>query len=152
MTNTDLAATMYKTGAEIFEDLVFMYPTRELEDDQRAAAPRASAEVNFRGVINGKLVVTACGDVLPQLAANMLGDDEQHGEQTQRDALGEVANIICGNLLPEISDSKAVFQLDSPNVMQVADKGVSTRDAQPSAAIEIGLDGGRADLMLFINE
>lgn len=151
MTNNDLAAAMYKTGAVIFEDLVFMFPTEELEDEQRGAATRASAEVTFRGVLNGKLVVTACGDVLPQLAANMLGDNEQHSEQTQRDALGEIANIICGNLLPQISDSKAVFLLDSPNVMQVTDENVLIRDAKPSAAAKIGLDGGRADLMLFLN-
>ena len=146
----NLEATLYKTGAAIFEELVFMFPTEELEDEQRDAERRAAARVDFHGVVSGSLVVVACGEVLPQLAANMLGEDEEHTEQTQRDALGEVANIICGNLMPQIAGSQKIFRLDAPDVTGalVPETGGG---AQPSAEVRIGLDGGRADMLLFLN-
>jgi hypothetical protein len=147
-----LETAIYRTGAAIFEELVFLFPTAELEDAQREAPARAAAEVAFSGPLNGRLVVVACGEVLPQLAENMLGEDGSHPEQVQRDALGEVANVICGNLLPALSDTKAVFRLDAPRVSAGAGDGVTPGAAAPSAEVRIGLDGGRADLRLYLHE
>jgi len=63
-----------------------------------------------------------------------------------RDALGEVANVVCGNLLPEIAGRDAVFRLDAPRAFDGAGCGHGT----PAAALSLGVDGGRAELALHL--
>lgn len=147
-----LETAIYRTGAAIFEELAFLFPTEEIEDYQRALPARAAAEVGFRGPVSGQLVVVAYGEVLPQLAANMLGEDAHHSEQIQRDALGEVANVICGNLLPALSGTQAVFSLDAPQVSAAVCNEDGHGGKRPSAEVIIGLDGGRADLLLYLRQ
>ncbi len=151
MTN-NLETAIYQAATATFEEIAFMLPTEELEDEQRNAAVTATASVTFHGEIDGTLMIAVCGSsLLPQLAANMLGDDEEHSEQTQRDALGEIANIICGNALPLITNRKAVFHLDAPDIETAADASTSGAfSLPPTAKVQMGLDEGRADLMLFL--
>ena len=62
----------------------------------------------------------------------------------QYDALGEIANVICGNMLPCIAGSKEFFYVSAP-------KMVESIDLPPVAEIQVGLGLGRADLLLFIS-
>src|SRR5256885_12141673 len=105
--NQNLAHTLLQAAVLTFEDLGFMLPTPELDDQQKRAPLDTTVSVAFQGPYNGRLVILTCRQMLPTLAANMLGEDEAT-EQQQRDALGEVANVICGNMLPGIAGAKAV--------------------------------------------
>ena len=52
------------------------------------------------------------------LAANMLGvSDAEADARTRRDALGEVANVVCGNVLPLVGGRHAVFHLGAPHAV-----------------------------------
>jgi len=64
-----------KAALLTFEDLGFMFPEPELEEEILPAEPEASVSVEFWGPFNGRLVVTVCGGLLPALAANMLGEE-----------------------------------------------------------------------------
>jgi CheY-specific phosphatase CheX len=143
------AGALYKAGLTVFEDLGLMLPTPELDESQTEAVPAAAALVRFGGPISGALVVILSGeDLLPSLAANMLGETETPSEEQQKDALREVTNVICGNMTPHLAGADAVFNLETPEVLADPreDPGIGTPDAQ----VQIGLDSGRADLRLYL--
>jgi len=142
---------LYRAAILTFEDLGFMFPEPELAEENRLAEPEAAVSVEFWGPFSGKLVVTVCGGLLPALAANMLGEEETPSASQQHDALGEIANVICGNALPAIAGPKAVFQIGSPQHIQNVDLA-GNDTAGLEAAVHLALDQGRADLLLFVDK
>jgi CheY-specific phosphatase CheX len=138
---------LYQTAVWTFEELAFMFCTPELLDEVMECKPQATASVTFSGPMSGKLVVSLCGEMLSELASNMLGQEESPSEREQLDALGEVANVICGNILPKVTGSDEVFRIDAPDVAA----GSGPDRAGASACISVPLSIGRADLALFVN-
>lgn len=147
--NQNLAHTLLQAAVLTFEDLGFMLPTPELDDEQKSAPLDTTVSVAFQGPSSGRLVILTCSEMLPTLAANMLGEEETT-EQQQRDALGEVANVICGNMLPGIAGAKAVFNLGAPQFI-AAFQDVAQGSEALAAEAAIGLDIGRAELRLFLH-
>jgi hypothetical protein len=78
----------------------------------------------------------------------MLGEDEPPSERWQRDALCEIANVICGNALPVIAGAKEVFHLSAPQFIE----GAPENGEKPAAEAHVGLEEGRADVLLFLDE
>ena len=146
----DLDFTLYETAANALEALGFMFTGLVSTQEQLEAEANLSAEVKFDGPIHGTVHVTLCGGVLKQLTSNMLGEDEDTppSDEDQRDALGELANVICGNLLPHIGGTEAVFDVGSPVVLLHND--LKNGEAKPAAQTEVGLDRGRADIAVYI--
>jgi CheY-specific phosphatase CheX len=140
-------APLAEVATRTLEEMCFFFAMPLLSDEQRDASADAAMTVRFRGPMSGQLVVRLCGGVLPMLASNMLGDAD--GSPTmQRDALGEVANVICGNLLPIIGGASDEYVLESAQPTVVLDRGGVT----PVASVKLGLeDSGRADLFLFLD-
>jgi hypothetical protein len=66
----------------------------------------------------------------------------------QRDALGEVANVVCGNLLPLVAGAEAVFRLSAPEWLTEAT--VSRPGDEPDASLTCGAEDGRVDARLFV--
>jgi len=105
--------------------------------------------VEFRGPLNGRLVVRASSSILPEVANNMLGEDDQRPVALQRDALGEIANVICGHVLPMIGGSDAVFHLAAP--LHHGDDSARSRDGdRADATITVGVEAGRAEAALYL--
>lgn len=132
--------------ATIFEELGFLTPTLTVSEGQRTAALDGSASVDFEGPVSGRLMVRLYGGVLPALAANMLGEWEAPSAEMQRDALGELANVLCGNLLRALHGSRAVFHLQAPSLpaMKVADSASATQRAV------LGIENGRTEVELYL--
>jgi CheY-specific phosphatase CheX len=146
-----LQTSLFKVGLRVFEDLGFMLPTAELNSEQSNAAFQAGVSIGFFGPINGTLVLQLNGDILPILAANMLGEDEPPPLLQQHDALKELANVICGNLVPLISGTEAVFDLGEPQIRNVRFE-IDTESPAAAAQQSIGLENGNAELWLFFSE
>jgi CheY-specific phosphatase CheX len=76
-----------------------------------------AARVTFAGPRAGALEVAVSDDVAVALAANMLGldpDAVRADAALRRDAVGELANVVCGNVLPLVAGREAVFRLAAP--------------------------------------
>jgi CheY-specific phosphatase CheX len=144
MMTTSLETSLFRAAATTFEELGFLFPSRDLDDAQSDAAPAVAVEVGFDGETAGALIVQLCGDILGDLAANMLGQEEAPEERLQLDALGEVANVICGNVLPTLAGGQAVYRLEAPRPVATAVEPAQ----RPRAHVRVGLDGGRADIWL----
>ena len=81
----------------------------------------------------------------------MLGQEEPPPEPTQKDALGEIVNVICGNLLPSIAGPEPVFDISAPEILE---KNAATQPAEqsPSALASVGLDVGWVGLALILED
>ncbi len=145
MSNTT-AQRLSRTTAATFEELALLFPEATLSEAQQAQALDVATAVAFRGPLTGRLVLRASGCVLPTLASNMLGD---HGAPAslQRDALGELANVICGNLMPEIGGTAAVFHLSAPVALDASDDHRPAPDAQAV----FGVEDGRVEASLYLH-
>jgi CheY-specific phosphatase CheX len=145
---SNLETPLYKAAASTFEDLAMMFPSRELDELQQVAPTETGVCVRFAGPFAGRLEVHLTTALLPTLAANMLGDDEATDESVARDALGELANVICGNVLPAIAGSKEVFHLSAP--AHLVPGAVDPSGLPLAARAQLGLDEGRAEIRLFV--
>lgn len=126
-----------------------LFPEIELSEEQAAAPLDVAASVEFRGPMTGRLVLRASSAILPEVANNMLGADDQRPSALQRDALGELANVICGHVLPLIGGSDAVFNLAAPHLHPIGTLPMRETDS-PAATVQVGLEQGRAEATLFI--
>ncbi len=117
-----------------FEQLGFLLPDPEPPE---LTGPLVGVRVSFEGPTRGAVVV--CGDeaLLHALSMNMLGVDEPPTEALQLDALGEMANVICGNVVPETQDPTAVFRLSAPEPV-----GAETSADPPRDSVTLGFEGG----------
>lgn len=142
-----------------FESLALLFAEEAPTDAQRAVPLAHAVRVTFagepaHGAFAGVLTVAVTDDVATALAANMLGVDPSHADaQARRDALGEVGNVVCGNVLPLLGGRTAVFHLAAPVPVPLAealaelDAGVPGVTALHAA---LGIDGGRAVLALHV--
>ena len=66
--------------------------------------------------------------------------------EQQRDAMGEIANVICGNFLPEVFGRVQVFEISAPVVKQTANNQIS------APAIHLAVESGRIDIILCLDK
>lgn len=138
-------------AGESLEKLAFLLSFPADEAGAGPPASTAAASVSFAGAFSGVLVMQMSDDALPELAANMLGlaDDEETTPDQQHDALKEALNVICGNLLPAIAGSQAVFNIDPPRIVRAAQAEKQSHDGSPDCRVRLALESGQCELMLF---
>ncbi len=129
----------------------FLLPTRELDERQLKAPAEASVTVAFHGPVHGALQVRTFGRLLPVLTANMMGLMEAPSAQLQQDALGEIANVICGHIVTFLTEPDAVYSLDSPKVSGPA-AAPGKEDGSLEAQVQLGIEDGRTVVELRIFE
>jgi CheY-specific phosphatase CheX len=144
-----MVQSLSQTTAATFEDLALLFPESELTPEQAAEPFETTVSVDFRGPLTGRLVLRASACVMPAIAANMLGEDESRQIPLQRDALGELANVICGNVLPIVAGAEAVFHLSAPRVHSAGEQLSRDEDA-PAAQAMFGVEDGRVESQLFV--
>lgn len=137
---------------EMFETLAFI----SLGDPPAAKVRNPDAvrvHVGFTGAARGEIWLEVPGAMLAELAANMLGLDES-GESSREqglDALGELANVICGNLLARLAGPEPIFNLAAPRI-----EAKPPFEDKPPAGTRtdggLGLESGAVRLSLFLEE
>jgi CheY-specific phosphatase CheX len=146
--------TLASVAERMFEGLAFMISMPQADGDPPSIPSPVSVRVAFDGPLSGTLVLTAAEDMLPALARNMLGLDgtSQPSLEDQMDALKELVNVICGNLLPALTGTEAVFDVHSPELLG-PDAAPCPGGGPPLAArASLTLDEGQAELALYVPE
>jgi chemotaxis protein CheY-P-specific phosphatase CheC len=138
---------LHQAAVTTFEQVVFLLPDTPPDERQRARPVIAFASIAFAGPATGMLLVRAGEGLLPTLAANMLGQDLD-SELLQLDALGEIANIICGQIFPHLDTFRA-FQQQPPQVGTIGADTVAAA-GEPHARVELGLESSRVDVLLWL--
>lgn len=139
-----LPSQLIRATRSTFEDLGFMAATVELLEEQSGEALVHGAVVEFTGPVSGSLDVQVTRDLAATIATNMLGVDQTEDTEMHADALGEVANVICGNVVPALADPSAVFALMPPQAHNLEE--VAQHDG--SVDIELGVEEGRVRVIL----
>jgi CheY-specific phosphatase CheX len=146
-----LEEALFETAVRTFEDLAFMFPFPEPDGgDPADSVPMAGVSVSFRGSISGRLELRVCERLLPAIAANMLGEEDRATPAQQLDALGEIANVVCGNVLPAITNATEIFHLDAPR--EITGEAVRKVDNNADAFVRLSLDEGCASLRLILSK
>lgn len=143
MTTDRLANSLSDAAAEALEMSAFMVPTRNLTDEQCAMPLEAAVAVDISGPRRGRMVMAVSRGILAELAANMLGDDVPLPLDQQRDALGEMLNIICGAFLPNLEDDDGTYSISAPRATTFEEERV-----EGTIVVDLGVEDGRAALAL----
>ncbi len=140
--------SLFQAATSTFESLALLFPEPCSIDGAEFVPIEAACAVSYHGAGEGRLVVGVTAGVLRALAENMLGSAAAPDQQLQRDALGELVNVVTGNVLPMVNGAAAVFRLDAPVV--AGDDAFRARDGEVQAAFtRLRMDEGEALLALF---
>ncbi len=102
------------------------------------------ARVRFAGHWDGELVIGVDNALLREFAEGLLGEDAA-SEDDIASALMEIANVVCGNALPDVESSAVVFALGSPALC-----GRDTFGSEGLARVaQASLDRGHVVVRLF---
>lgn len=143
--------TMLGVVEETFASLAFMFP---VEPDASASGDEGAMEravVEFSGPFRGSLLLSVSSAMLEPLAANMLGlEDGATPEPEQKlDALNELLNVICGNLLPLITSPREVFDVHRKRLLASSEEGLSAICMEDLGTVDVSLDSGHVRLGLW---
>ena len=140
--------SLFQAATSTFESLALLFPEPCSIEGAEFIPLAAAYSVTYHGAGHGRVVVGVTAGVLPALAENMLGSAAAPDQQMQRDALGELVNIVTGNVLPLINGAAAVFKLDAPT--PAGDEPFRPRDGETQVAFtRLQMDEGEAILALF---
>jgi CheY-specific phosphatase CheX len=97
------------------------------------------AHITFSGPICGRFDLDLAGELRREIAASVLGleSDDEAAERSGDDALKELLNVICGNLLTTMAGDAAVFDLGLPEVSAATE----TRPAISPQAMAFDVEG-----------
>jgi CheY-specific phosphatase CheX len=133
------------------EDLCFIYQVPELKDAQENLPLEAAAEVKYRSDdFTGKLLIETRGGLFSAIASNILSNDDPSAQQ-KKDALGEIANIICGNVVPSLGGGGREYKIEPPRSLNKDDLLKEEKQGKPMAEITLNFNDGRADIKLFVD-
>jgi hypothetical protein len=120
----------------VLEQLAFMFAEPAGRD--AFAAPDGewlALSMGFSGPLSGALQLAVPPGLCVALAANMLGmdDDDEEAADKGLDAMKEVLNVTCGNILTELAGTEPVFTLTIPEVKPLDAPGWADWLADPAA-------------------
>jgi CheY-specific phosphatase CheX len=145
---TNPVKSLSRAATSTFESLAFLVPEEQPAAGAALVPMAAGATVGWRGPFGGRVTVGVSAGVLRAVAENMLGATAAADARTQRDALGEVANVVTGNVLPLVAGAEAVFRLDAPVVAEGADFTPRAGEER-RAIVHLRMDEGDAVVAFF---
>ena len=144
--------TLRSATISTFEELALLMAEGADGADRPADAPLAGGvRVGFAGPLRGAVTVRVTACVLDAVAANMLGRRLPAGDPLCRDALGELANVLCGTLLPVLAGPRAEFRLSPPEWLDAGEPTTPARGAL-AASLAVPLETGRAEVLLHLDD
>ncbi|GAA5522477.1 chemotaxis protein CheX [Aliifodinibius salicampi] len=148
--STRLKDKIYDIAVNAFEVTCFMFSLEEQEIDE---PPKISenikrAAVDFNGAAEGRMVIHPSEELLTAVAANMLGV-ENPNEEEKSGALCEIANIICGNIVPLFADDDAICYVEPPIIIEENTAGLKDKGDKETERVQIYLDEGTVEISVY---
>ncbi len=152
--NPPLNDTLRQVAEETFESLAFMFAMPEDEDADDEQIAWVGASVEFVGPFTGTVAIALAEPMLSELTANMVGADDPSDvpPEQQTDGLKELANVVCGNLLPALAGAEALFDVRAPVLLDRGEIPEHVDGLNPASRIRLCLDSGPAEVALFTPE
>lgn len=111
-----LSRKLVEVTADTLEKLAFIFTFPTEDAPAMDGQDQAVVRVDFSGPFGGGMELSLPSSALGELAVNMLGaeDGEELSPEQQRDALKELINVVCGNVLPVLAGHTEEFNLRPP--------------------------------------
>lgn len=140
---------LWTAAASTFEHLGFLFaePDEDAPDTGSWWHDAPGSAVFFHGPVEGHVALWVSPAVARQVAATMLAEDGEVAPELVRDTLGELSNVICGNLLPDLLSPEAEFALEPP----VPWGEGADQESEPVAEARLEVGPGRARVCLFMD-
>lgn len=143
-TTTPPAIPLRRVAISTFENLALLLPEGDPEPGAPAPALTHGVRIAFSGPRCGLLEVRTVEAVAEAAARNMLADDAPTADLCG-DALAEIANVICGNLVPTLAAPDDIYRLDAPRRSAGSDPL-----PVPDACALVMVEGGPVELRLAL--
>jgi chemotaxis protein CheX len=124
---------------EIFATM-FGETAQEVHHTEIVDAPRISSIIGFAGPLSGFVSLHFSNQMACKLAEGLLSMPVTTIDDTVRDAVAEMANMVAGGLKKQLNPKREMFKLSIPSVVQGMD--ISTRGPASSQEILIGVAAG----------
>ncbi|MBN1268238.1 MAG: response regulator [Kiritimatiellae bacterium] len=108
--------------SQVLEQYAFMFSETVSRDQVAEAGPDyLEAAIDFTGQISGRLLLVMPATLGPQIAANVLGTEPEDklALAESEDALRELINVTCGQLLTTMAGEKPIFDMSVPVVSRL---------------------------------
>lgn len=145
---------LIETFCEVLENLAFMFgETADEEELPASVSDCILATMSFSGAMSGRLELAVPRAMCPEIAANVLGvdPDDERVSSGGDDALKELLNVTCGQMLTRLAGEEPVFDLSVPVVSGLDDKAWTVMAKAPDVAMLL-VDERPALLRLILDE
>ncbi len=151
--NIEWNSILSTVAEEVFGSLAFLMVMPDDGDEGSVDTEGVAARITFDGPFEGALFVRVSDEALLEIATNMLGMmDEEPPRSQQLDAFRELLNVICGNLLPEIAGTEAVFNVHAGEMLPDGEIPATYCERPIVAEADLNIDVGTARLVFFVNQ
>jgi len=147
----DRKKIIYQVLEDVLENLAFLFFAPEDTRDNIDFGRAITAKMTFSGLFSGTLVLALSHQVLLEIARNMLGVDEEISVPQQHDALKELLNVICGNLLPTIAGKREIFAIGVPDIISSEEMTEVALRCPSTSMAKVELENGQIALFLVID-
>jgi len=105
-----------------------------------ADTPRISSMIGFGGIWSGFVALHFSTPMACQISAGFLGMPVDEPDETVRDTVAELANMVGGGLRNQLSTGEEMFKLSLPSVVEGLE--YSTRGPAGSQELFLGVVAG----------
>lgn len=115
-----------EAATRVFETAAFLnlYPN---DAEEELPAPDCAASMTFYGAARGRVTLRVNQEILVSVVENLLGEscEGEEAEGRKGDALKELLNMLCGNILTEYFGTEPIFDLSPPELVDNTTSKVS---------------------------
>ena len=144
----ELKEQLMQISLRTFEEFAFLMPIPEEDAPPADDVEKIITCVAYTGYSKGILYISVTNQMLPILAQNILAEESTPTEQQQLDALKEIANVICGNILPFLAGSEKIYRLQAPEIVDKIKESYKTND-WGLVENKLAFDEGIAEIFWF---
>lgn len=139
---------------DVAEKTAFMFANPlDKGDLEEAGGPCVQVVMHFTGAMKGSVSIAAPEGMKSELTANILGVDVDNPTVVAQadDALKELLNVTCGNLLTAIAGDGPIFDLSLPETIAL-EEGAWQRLVDDDETIAFDMDDHPVLLRFAIEE
>jgi CheY-specific phosphatase CheX len=157
MHRNEMNQLLFEAAKKILEESAFALVDPAHEDFEISAedSGQKAFSIDFAGSFSGSLLFIMPSSLSVSLASTMLGEEEGSALDDLKtdDAMGELANIICGNLLPLIAGPREEFSLMKPRAISAGEYlHQKSRADRLAAHASLYADECPVEIMVLIEE
>lgn len=142
-----LQQKIYETSLKNLQQVCTLQALEQIPQNLVPQTFKAGVKINFVGPFIGTMCLLFYRNIGQTILHNMLGPEED--SSLELDALGELANIICGNILPFLSQDKDILKMTPPGSLSTNDFTSIQRRFCPTH-LQFAFETGEIEIYLFI--